>query len=613
LRAAADERARRAELERVRVEGEQATAQARAVEQRKRRRLALGAAVLLVVAALGGLTAVLAVQRRANADLAAKNTELADEQAKVEARFELAQKAIALFHTGVSEDALLKNDNLKALRTKLLNEAAGFYKELEGLLAGQTDAKSRKALAAAYFQLAELTDKIGDKTEALAVHRKALALRRELAAAAGADVETRLNVARSLHAVGLLLQSTGNAAEALTAYQEERDLEAESPTDTVQAQLALGYYGIGSVLDATRKPDEALDAYREALAIYEKLPGTGQYLQPGFGPTFGLQLQAATHAAIGFVLYRTGKVEDGLESARKASAIMEKLANANPTNILVQEHLGQSYHDLTVQLLTTGRLDEAMAALSKALAVIQKLADAHPAVSEFQSKLSYCHWSAGDLLVTMGKPEQAIEPLRKLLAITQKLVDANPKVPLYQSNLALAHNYIGRLLAQQKRFAEAFTAMDASLAIWRKLVEENPKTPLYTTSLAFNHAHRGWALIRSGQPSKAATYLRQALELWAKDPAPYYPNTRFERSRALALLAGLGSLGDDAKSGVTKDEAAAFADQAIAALRDAINGGWRLLDDLKEPDFDAIRGRDDFKKLTAEVKAKAGPKAKPDE
>jgi serine/threonine protein kinase len=39
LRAAADERARRAELERVRVEGEQAAAEARSAERRKRRRL----------------------------------------------------------------------------------------------------------------------------------------------------------------------------------------------------------------------------------------------------------------------------------------------------------------------------------------------------------------------------------------------------------------------------------------------------------------------------------------------------------------------------------------------------------------------------------------------
>src|SRR5262249_51771840 len=113
FRAAADERARRAELERGRVEGEQAEAGGRAAERRERRRLALGAAAVLTVAAVGGLTAVLAVQRRANADLAAKNSELADEQAKVQARFELAQKAIALFHTGVSEDALLRNPQFK--------------------------------------------------------------------------------------------------------------------------------------------------------------------------------------------------------------------------------------------------------------------------------------------------------------------------------------------------------------------------------------------------------------------------------------------------------------------------------------------------------------------
>jgi transposase len=80
-------------------------------------------------------------ERRANAGLAATNAELAAEQAKVEARnkelaaeqakvqarFDMAKKAIALFHTGVSEDMLLKNPQFEALRTKLLKEAAGFY------------------------------------------------------------------------------------------------------------------------------------------------------------------------------------------------------------------------------------------------------------------------------------------------------------------------------------------------------------------------------------------------------------------------------------------------------------------------------------------------------
>ena len=74
----------------------------------------------------------------------------------------------------------------------------------------------------------------------------------------------------------------------------------------------------------------------------------------------------------------------------------------------------------------------------------------------------------------------------------------------------------------------------------------------------------------------------------------------------------MAGLGGDAKSGVIQDEARTFADQS-AALAEAVKAGWALPSELKEPDFDALRGRDDFKKLLAEVEAKAGPKAKPND
>ena len=84
------------------------------------------------------------VATRARAELAKKNTELATEQAKVQARFDTAAKAIETFHTGVSEEMLLKYPEFKDLRTKLLKEAAGFYAKLQKLLEGQTDVKSRR-------------------------------------------------------------------------------------------------------------------------------------------------------------------------------------------------------------------------------------------------------------------------------------------------------------------------------------------------------------------------------------------------------------------------------------------------------------------------------------
>ena len=115
---------------------------------------------------------------QANADLEAANE-------RERQRFDLAMEAIKLFHGEVSEDLLLKEKQFEDLRTKLLRGAADFYGKLEGLLEGQTDRPSRAALGRAYFELGELTDKIGNKPEALAVHRKGLAVRRELAEPAG--------------------------------------------------------------------------------------------------------------------------------------------------------------------------------------------------------------------------------------------------------------------------------------------------------------------------------------------------------------------------------------------------------------------------------------------
>jgi tetratricopeptide (TPR) repeat protein len=554
LRAAADERARRAELERVRVEGEQATARARAAERRKRRRMAMGAAAVLAVAVVGGLLAVLAVQRRANADLAAKNAELAEEQAKVQARFDLAQKAIALFHTGVSQDVLLKNDQFKELRTKLLKEAAAFYADLEKLLAGQTDDPSRKALAEGYFQLGELTADIGSKPEALAVHRKALALRRELAAVEGADVRTRLDLARSLRAEGILLYFTGDRTAALRAWKEQRDiataLEKESPTDAVRAVLAQSYNAIGALLIGTGKPAEALAAYQQALDIRQKLTA------------------------------------------------------AHPDVAEYQRDVALSDNNIGLAYIRTGKPEEALTPTHKALAIYQQLADAHPAVAGYKRDLGWSHYSMGVLLTKIGKPAEALEAHRQALAIRQKLVEANRAVAQFQNDLAWSNIELGRLLAGQQRFAEAFTALDAGLTIRQKLAEADPKNMEYASDLGYSHAYRGWARARSAQPSQAAADLRQAIELWAKAKSPN-PETQFEQSRALALLARLGR---DAKSGVTTADADRFANQSIVVLRDAIRAGWSWPNDLKEADFDSLRRREDFKKLVAELELKSGQK-----
>ena len=86
--------------------------------------------------------------------------------------------AIKLFQGEVGDDLVLKADQFKPLRDKLLRNAVDFYSKLQGLLKDHPDTASRRQMGNAYFQLGELTEKISDQTAALAIHRKALELRR---------------------------------------------------------------------------------------------------------------------------------------------------------------------------------------------------------------------------------------------------------------------------------------------------------------------------------------------------------------------------------------------------------------------------------------------------
>jgi hypothetical protein len=133
-------------------------------------------------------------------------------------------------------------------------------------------------------------------------------------------------------------------------------------------------------------------------------------------------------------------------------------------------------------------------------------------------------------------------------------------------------------------------------------VQAYPSVVRCRTRLGESHGYRGWAHWKAGQPGQAAADLRRAVELWGKVPTPT-PAVLFERGQALALLALLER---QAKSGVGPAEARAFAEQAVATVREAVAAGWDRVQELNEPDFDALREREDFRKLFEELQEKAG-------
>ena len=106
-----------------------------------------------------------------------------------------------------------------------MTSASNFYGKLGALLGKETDLVSRRALAQANFDLSDLTDKVGRTEDALAAHRQVLAAREALAAEPGADVETKVDVGRSLTAVAMhLFWAAGMGGEAVSTYRKAEAL-----------------------------------------------------------------------------------------------------------------------------------------------------------------------------------------------------------------------------------------------------------------------------------------------------------------------------------------------------------------------------------------------------
>ncbi|MFI5458882.1 MAG: serine/threonine-protein kinase [Isosphaerales bacterium] len=529
----------------------------------RRNRTAVTSLAAAVLVALAGTAVVLAVQTQAKGRLVQANKELALANAREKQRFDLALEAIKLFHGEVGDDLVLKADQFKPLRDKLLRGAAEFYGKLEDLLKDQHDRASRGAIGNAYFELGGLTAKIGDKPAALNAHLKGLAVRRELASEPADAAEARADVAKSLTAAAALLAETGHSTEALARCEEARDLLEGLPlsgpgSEGRRALLGRIDMSIGVVLRDTGKTDAAMSAYQRSLETLTRLvddnPAVAQFRND----------LAGCHHNIGLLQFYTGKSAEALESLRRALAVQQKLADDNPAvtdsrrvlahllnntgelqsktghaiealesygkALAIRQRLAvenpavtQFGNDLATSLNSigwlqtrTGKPDQGLASIQRALEIFQKLADDNPAVTQFRSSLAHTHHIIGMLQAETGKPGAAQESYRRTLAIQQSLADDYPAVIVFQSDLAYSHNNLGRLLSQTGKSVEALESYGRAVAILRRLANDNPAVTEFRSVLAGSHHNMGLVLRDTGKSSEAEAEYRKALAISQK-------------------------------------------------------------------------------------------------
>ena len=519
-----------------------------------RNRTAVASAAVALIAGVVGLSTVLAVQTQAKAEVTralagerdanAGPPGLARSKAAVQTRYDLAVEAIETFHTGVSEDFLLKQDQFKELRDRLLKSAQDFYGKLSALLGKETDVASRRALAASNFELAQLTDKVGNQEDALKAHRAVLAARETLLAEPGAGSAATTDVGLSLVAVAGLMEATGKSGEAIAMYRRSESLlTGLAGTDvTAQAVLAKCRSMLGNVLAHTGQNTDALATYRQARASQEALAAA-----PGAPAVAGRDL-ADTLNRIGILLAATGKTTDAEVEYRRALQIRQKLAALNPGVTAFRSYLSLSHQSLGILLAQTGKPTEAEAEIRRAQAIQEKLAAENPAVIEFHSGLADSHNILGYLLSQTGKPTEGVAAYRRSLEIRQKLAADNPSLTAFQNRVAGSHYNLGLLLWQLGKPKEAEAEYRAAQVIQEKLAAENPAVTIFRSRLAGSHQSLGDVLAQAGKPMEAEDEYRRAMKIQEKLAAENPAVTDFRNGLAAthnnlgALLSQTGKL-----------------------------------------------------------------------
>jgi eukaryotic-like serine/threonine-protein kinase len=337
--------------------------------------------------------------------IANRSLELANDSEKTarrraQERFDAATKALRNFESITNDPALLREPHLDVLRGKLLRAALGFYQDLQASLAEDVSPRAQFKLADAYSRIALISWELGLQDEALATHRRALALVEEMAADAPADPEVRTALAACHSNIGFTLRTRGRPADALRPYEQARE---------IQEQLARDY------------PDDP--HYREALSW--------------------------TLSSIGVIQHEIGRLAVAIELHQQTIAIHQKLANGDPSNRAYRSDLAWCWRYLGLTLVTAGEPASALRLLERAAVLHEELVASKPEDPEFRWRLARCLDEVGRMRSRAGRPADADGPLQRSAELYESVARANPvkyrlDVARNQLSIALQRAFTGR-------------------------------------------------------------------------------------------------------------------------------------------------------------------------
>jgi tetratricopeptide (TPR) repeat protein len=436
-------------------------AASRAVLARSRRRRVLAESALAVLAVVTGISALVAVQQRAEAERQRDHA--------LQVIHESRDLARSIVHT--ADRKLAPIAGTAEARKTLLHAAGRLLERLRS--ADASDLEATRDMAVRHNERGDLAMSHDDLEQAREHYQKALELIRALVATDPENASWQSDLWVSYNNLGNIEAVAGNLDTARSLLRDGLDmakkLAASDPNNSEwQRQLAVSYNQLGDIEWPAGNLDAARSLFRDGLDITEKLVASD--------PS-----NAAWQRDLEVSYIKLGEVETGagnLDSARSLFRngldIAKRLAAVDPNNAQWQRDLSVLYNKLGDIETVAGNLDAARSLLRDGLALREHLAAMDLNNAEWQRDLSVSYERLGNVETAAGNLDSARALFRDGLDIAKNLADKDPNNAGWQRDLSVSYETLANLEAAAGNLDAARALFRDGLDIAKKLADKDP-------------------------------------------------------------------------------------------------------------------------------------------
>jgi tetratricopeptide (TPR) repeat protein len=457
----------------------------------------------------------------------------------------MARDAVDRSFTQVSQSPLLRARGLEAFRRGQLGNAREFY---ERFVRERFDTPEvRHDLGLAHLRLAEIDRELANYPAAAESASRAIAI-------------------------------LGALASAPTGRPEHR------------SDLAAAYVALALIHSDTARWERAEAAYRQAVAIQE----SGLAAHPD-SPRHRYAL-ANTLAASGFTLVRADRPDDAAPRLRRALDLLNQGGEEGERDIEHQSLLAKTQMNLGQAASSKGWYDEAETALKEAVRLYGLLVCSRPdAGPEDWQSLARSQALLGRVYTRRFRFGEAEEILQQALQTFEKLAHDHPDVREFGYDLGRCHMELAKAAEKGGRLDVALGRYDQAIPILDDAVSQGYEAARRVAVTAC--LGRAMTLAKQGNHARAT---EDADALARRDGLT---NVNIYDLACLCSRSSAAAGRDDRLSPAERARLKAYhAERAMDFLKKAVAMGHRHPAVMKaDSDLDALRGRDDFQKLLADL------------